>query len=456
MGRLEHPIISIVGRPNVGKSTLFNKLVGKRKAIVQDLPGITRDRNEALCHYRDRQYTLIDTGGLIPDTRETLPEQVSRQSKTAIALSDIVLFLMDVREGITPVDLALHKLLRKSGKPITYVINKIEGKGKDGLGEFYKLGVSTFYPVSAEHNEGLSDLLDALYPHMSPTEETAADEGPKVVVLGRPNVGKSTLINALLKEDRLVTSEIPGTTRDTIDTWVSFREKKYLFIDTAGIRRRGKIRHGVERFSLSRTNSAIERCDIALLLIDGVEGITELDTKIAGLIIEAGRGLILLINKSDLFEPEGKDRIKHQEEFRFPFMHDLQKEYISALKETGLENIFQKIEEVYKGYTNRVTTGDLNRFFKRVTDSHPPPLHKGRTIHLNYITQAAIRPPTFVLFANAPSGLPEHYLRYIENQLRKSFPFNGVPIRLKLKRKSRDRENKENRKGKDPGKGKPS
>lgn len=440
MGRLKPPVISIVGRPNVGKSTLFNKLVGRRKAIVQDLPGITRDRNEALCRYRDRQFTLIDTGGLLPHSRETLPEQVSRQSKAAIAQSDIVLFLMDVREGITPIDLALHELLRKSGKPITYVINKIEGKGKDGLDEFYQLGISAFYPVSAEHNEGLSDLLEALYPHMSPSETRVVEEGPKVIVLGRPNVGKSTLVNALLKEDRLVTSDIPGTTRDTIDTWVSFRRKKYLFIDTAGIRRRGKIRHGAERFSLSRTNSALARCDIALLLIDGVEGITEQDTKIAGLIIEAGKGLILLVNKSDLLKNKAeRERIKLQQEFRFPFVHNLQTAYISALKEKGLQNIFQKIEKVYRGFTTRITTGDLNRFFKQIIESHPPPLHKGRAIHLNYITQAATRPPTFVLFANAPSGIPDPYLRYIENQLRKSFPFNGAPIRIKLRRKSRDR-----------------
>ncbi|MFQ5949122.1 MAG: ribosome biogenesis GTPase Der [Nitrospiria bacterium] len=429
------PVISIVGRPNVGKSTLFNKLVGKRQAIVQDLPGITRDRNEALCQYRDRQFTLVDTGGLLPSPKETLTEQVSRQSKTAIKESDRVIFLLDAREGVTPVDQALHDLLRKSGKPIIYVINKTEGKGEKGIPEFHQLGITPLYPISAEHNQGLSDLLDALYPHLAPFEAEPVAEGPKVVVLGRPNVGKSTLINALLKEDRLVTSNLPGTTRDTIDTRVTYQKKKYLFIDTAGIRKRGKVGHGVELFSVSRAKTALQRSDIALLLLDGVEGITEQDTKIAGMIIEAGRGLILLINKSDLLGDEERDRIKQQIQFRFPFIHDLQTATISALEGKGFPHIFQKIDAVYRGFTTRVTTGDLNRFFEKITESHPPPLHKGRAIRLYYITQAAVRPPTFVLFSNAPSGVPAPYLRYIENRLRGAFPFHGAPIRMKLRRK---------------------
>ncbi|HZR46492.1 MAG TPA: ribosome biogenesis GTPase Der [Candidatus Manganitrophaceae bacterium] len=429
MGELKRPVVSIVGRPNVGKSTLFNKLVGKRKAIVQDEPGITRDRNEALCRYRDRQFTLIDTGGLLLHSKEPLAEQVRKQSEIAIEQSDYILFLMDAREGITPVDREVHDLLRKSGKPIYYVINKTEGKGAEGLNEFYELGVSPLYPISSEHNRGLSDLLDALYPHLAPEEEEEQVTAPRVVVLGRPNVGKSTLINAILKEERLVTSDIPGTTRDTIDTWVTYGDKRYLFIDTAGIRKRGKIGYGVEQYSVSRAKTALEKSDIALLVLDGEEGITEQDTKIAGMIIDEGRGAILLVNKSDRLK-EGKERIQTQLSVRFPFIHDPQLAFISALEETGLERVFEKIDSVYKGMHTRITTGDLNRFFEKVSESHPPPIYKGRPIRLYYITQAGVRPPTFILFANAPAGVPEHYLRYIENQLRAAFDFTGAPIRL--------------------------
>lgn len=434
---LKKPVISIVGRPNVGKSTLFNKLIGKRKAIVQNEPGVTRDRNEAVGRYRDRQFTLIDTGGLSFQTNDTLAEQVRLQSERAIAQSDFILFLTDAREGLTPVDQEVHGLLRKSGKPVYYVVNKTEGKGIEGLNEFYRLGVSPLFPISSEHNQGLSDLLDALYPHMAPAEEETVLDVPKVVVLGRPNVGKSTLINAILKENRLVTSDIPGTTRDTIDTWVTYEDKKYLFVDTAGIRKRGKVDYGVEQYSVSRAKSALEKADLALLLLDGVEGATEQDTKIAGMIIEAGRGVVLLVNKTDLLEKEegARDRIQNQLTVRFPFIHDLQLEYISAREGKGLHRVFTKIDAVYQGIQTRVTTGDLNRFFEKVMESHPPPIYKGRPIRLYYITQAALRPPTFILFASAPAGVPDHYLGYIENQLRKSFGFTGAPIRIKLRQR---------------------
>ncbi|MFQ5597733.1 MAG: ribosome biogenesis GTPase Der, partial [Nitrospiria bacterium] len=298
---MKRPVIAIVGRPNVGKSTLFNKLTGKRKAIVQDLPGITRDRNESVCTYRDRQFTLVDTGGLLPDSGASLTDRVRRQSETAIAQSDIVLFLMDAQDGVTPVDHEVQKLLRRSGKPVVTVINKTEGSGKKRIEEFYEMGVDTLYPISSEHNIGLYDLLDALYPQLSPLEEAVPEKGPKIVLMGRPNAGKSTLVNTILKEDRLLTSDIPGTTRDTIDTWVTRKEKRYLFIDTAGIRKRGKVEWGVEQYSVSRAKAALKRADIALLLIDGVEGVTEQDTKIAGMILDAGRGLVLLVNKSDRF-----------------------------------------------------------------------------------------------------------------------------------------------------------
>ncbi len=447
MAEIKGPIIAIVGRPNVGKSTLFNKLVGKRKAIVQDLPGVTRDRNEARCVYRDRQYMLIDTGGLLPESagrskvitheKEEMTGLVRRQAEVAIKQADILLFVMNSREGVTPVDQSIHDLLRRSGKPVYYVINKTEGKGSERLNEFYELGISSLHPVSAEHNEGLSDLLDALYPHMSPEEEVPETKAPKVVVVGRPNVGKSTLINTLLHEERLVTSEVPGTTRDTIDSWVAYGDKRYLFIDTAGIRRRGRIERGVERFSIARMVDALERADIALLLVDGVEGITEQDAKIAGLVIEKGRGLVVLINKWDLAgkEERAKGRILNQIAVRLHFMPEMQYTYISGVKGEGIAEVFRLIDAVYEGYTRRVATGDLNRFFERMTEAHPPPVYKGRRIRLYYITQAGTRPPTFVLFANAPAGVPESYVGYIENRLRETFGFLGVPIRIKLRQR---------------------
>lgn len=435
MPELKRPVISIVGRPNVGKSTLFNKLAGKRKAIVQNEPGVTRDRNEALCRYRDRQFTLIDTGGLLLHSKDALTEQVRRQSEVAIEQSDRILFILDAREGMTPVDLEVHDLLRRSGKPIYYVINKTEGKGGEGFNEFYELGVTPLYAVSAEHNLGLSDLLDALYPHLSPAEEERVVESPKVVVLGRPNVGKSTLINAVLKENRLVTSDIPGTTRDTIDTWVLHEERRYLFIDTAGIRKRGKVAHGVEQYSVARAKNALERADVALLVLDGAEGVTEQDTKIAGMISEGGRGAVLLVNKSDLLGKEEKKAFEIRLSARFPFIHDLQVTFISALEGRGLGPVFEKVDAVYRGLNTRVTTGDLNRFFEKVIESHPPPIYKGRPIRLYYITQASVRPPTFILFASAPAGVPDHYLRYLENQLRAAFGFTGAPIRIKLRQR---------------------
>lgn len=436
---MKRPVIAIVGRPNVGKSTLFNKLTGKRKAIVQDLPGITRDRNESVCTYRDRQFTLVDTGGLLPDSGASLTDRVRRQSETAIAQSDIVLFLMDAQDGVTPVDHEVQKLLRRSGKPVVTVINKTEGSGKKRIEEFYEMGVDTLYPISSEHNIGLYDLLDALYPQLSPLEEAVPEKGPKIVLMGRPNAGKSTLVNTILKEDRLLTSDIPGTTRDTIDTWVTRKEKRYLFIDTAGIRKRGKVEWGVEQYSVSRAKAALKRADIALLLIDGVEGVTEQDTKIAGMILDAGRGLVLLVNKSDRFTnmEDGRKRIEGQLRFRFPFVNDLQILYISATQGKGLSRLFQKIDAVFQGYTQRVGTGDLNRFFEKVIRKHPPPHYKGKTVRIYYITQASVAPPTFVLFCNIPSGIPENYQRYVRNQLSEAFGFRGVPLRIKVRARRR-------------------
>jgi GTP-binding protein len=436
------PVVAIVGRPNVGKSTLFNKLVGRRKAIVQDVPGLTRDRNDAVCTYRLHQFMLVDTAGFLPaasrekNAREAMAEEVRRQTRMAIAQSDVILFMTDARSGITPLDQEVHTLLRKSGKPVYCVVNKTEGKGRQGLLEFHDLGVPVLYPISSEHNEGLSDLLDALLHHFVPRfDETAPPKAPRIVVMGRPNVGKSTLTNRLLREERMVTSDIPGTTRDAIEVPIQHGEKDYLLVDTAGIRRRGKVEYGPEQYSVARAREALKESDLALLLIDAEEGVTEQDTKIAGMILQEGRGVILLVNKSDRLEVGGRARLADQIGVWFPFLHDPPIEYVSALEGIGIETIFAQIDAVYTGLTTRVTTGDLNRFFEKTMQAHPPPLHRGRPLRLYYITQAAISPPTFILFANAPKGVPDHYLRYIENQLRSTFGFTGAPLRLRLRQR---------------------
>ncbi len=433
MGIKKPPVVVIIGRPNVGKSTLFNKLVGRRKAIVQDEPGITRDRNEALCQYRDREFILIDTGGMLGDSETSFSAAVHLQSEKAIQEADIILFLMDALDGVTPVDIAVQNLLRKSEKPVYHVINKTEGKGSQRLDEFFALG-ETFHPISSEHNIGLSDLLDLLYPHFVLTREEPPQDKPIVALLGRPNVGKSTLINAILKENRLLTSDIPGTTRDTIDAEVTHAGKKYLFIDTAGIRKRGKVVWGVEQYSVSRAKSAIMRSNVVLLLVDGSEGITEQDTKLAGMVIATGRGLILLVNKSDLVKnvEDGEKNIERQLQFRFPFAPDLQTMYISALEGKGLSRLFKKIDLVFQGYNTRVTTGDLNRFLEKIIKTHPPSMLNGKPVKIFYMTQTAIGPPTFVLFTNRVKGIQENYVRYIQNQLRATFGFQGVPIRIKI------------------------
>jgi len=431
------PVIAVIGRPNVGKSTLFNKLVGYRRAVVQDTPGVTRDRNIALCHWRLRRFTLIDTAGMTdalapPATAELgCAAQMQRQVELALDQADILLFMIDGRAGVTPEDEALLATLRRQGKPIYFVINKTEAIDAVALGNCYRLGCDTFYPISAEHNHGIAELLDALHPQMAPEEE-APEPLPRIIVLGRPNAGKSTLINRLLGEERLITSAQPGTTRDTIDAEVVYRDKRYLFIDTAGLRRRGKI-EGIEFYSVTRAKAALEHSDVALLLIDGVEGITDQDTKIAGLISESGKGLVLVINKSDIFGNEARRRLEREIAIRFSFLRGPQSLFISAKTAHGFRTLFEKIDEVYHAAGIRVSTGDLNRFCARVIESHPPPLYRGRMVRIYYMTQVATRPPTFVLFVNAAAGLPEHYLRYLDNRLRATFGFGGAPIRIKVR-----------------------
>ena len=446
---LPRPFVAVIGRPNVGKSTLFNRLVGHRLAIVQDEPGVTRDRNYHAVEYCGTRFTLIDTGGIVPDHvpvtppfsgregtggGEQLLAQVQRQTDFAMEEADVLIYLMDGREGLTAVDLEIAKRLRKVTKPVWYAVNKIDGpKHDDKLYDFYQLGVERLFPLSAEHGYGLDDLLEAAIPKRTEAPaEPPPDQIPRIIVLGRPNAGKSTLINTILGEERLVTSEVPGTTRDTIDTVVERGEKTYRFIDTAGIRRRGKVGRGVEHFSVARAQDALARADLALILIDASEGVVEQETKIAGEALAAGKACILLINKWDL-KPSGEDakaEFSADVAYKFPFLAHAPTVFISALKGTGVGKSFAAIDDVMAAYTKRVTTGDLNRFFDKVMRDHPPPMSKGRSVRLYYITQARIKPPTFVAFSNDASGLPANYHRYLENALRKQFGFAGTPIKI--------------------------
>ena len=431
--------VAIIGRPNVGKSTLFNRILGRRQAIVKDFPGVTRDRHYADCEYRGRPFRLIDTGGLVPSSDDDMFELIREQSQRAIAEADALIFLLDGREGLTPTDWEVMELLRKVTKPLFVTINKIDTPTSDPLvGEFYALGVEPLYPVSAEHGTGVAELLDALYPLCSPTAgEPGSLEIPKIAVVGRPNVGKSTFINTLLGESRLVVSEVPGTTRDAIDTLVRHKKAEYLFIDTAGIRRRGKIDPGVERYSVARAMRSLGRADVAVLILDGVEGITEQDTKIAGLALRGGRACILLVNKWDLraSDPDAKAKYEAELHRRFSFLTWASVLYGSALQRRTITGVFPLIDRALKAFTSRIPTGPLNRFFQEAIAANPLPIRKGKPAKAVYISQVATKPPTFVLFCRHPDDVGEPYRRYLENRIREAFDLTGTPIRIFAKAK---------------------
>jgi GTP-binding protein len=441
---MKRPIVAIIGRPNVGKSTLFNRILGRRVAIVEDIPGVTRDRNYAEATYEGRSFILVDTGGLDPTEKsgESILSQVKAQTEQAIAEADILIMLFDGREGVTPLDQEIAALLRRMKKPIFYAVNKIDTPKSDSLtAEFYRLGIKTLYPVSAEHSKGVDELLEAILPLLPPSSEEEpaekASEPPRVAVVGRPNAGKSTLINVLLGEDRLVTDATPGTTRDAIDSLVRHDDKSYHFIDTAGIRRRGKIERGVERYSLSRAQAAIERCDLAVVVLDASEGIVEQDTKIIGQVLKARKGCLILVNKWDLRQHDSKaiDRIRTELKRRLSFIPYAPVLFISALKGAPVKEIFEKVDAIVAAYSRRISTGALNRAFEKAVSANPPPQRQGRPVKLNYITQAEIRPPTFVIFSNRPEQIKEPYLRYLENFLRESFDFTGTPLALRIRKK---------------------
>lgn len=439
MDPAKHPIVAILGKPNVGKSTLFNRLVGRRTAIVEDSPGVTRDRHYVPFRYGKRWMTLVDTGGLDPTATGGMIGLIKRQAEAAIREADVLIVLFDGREGATPLDEELVLLFRKLKKPVFYAVNKLDTPKQEPLmAEFHRFGLKPLIPVSAEQGIGVDELMEQVVTALPPAGEEDSEEEPpvpaipKIAVVGRPNVGKSTFINRLLGEERMITSEVAGTTRDAIDSEVTFEGRNYLFIDTAGIRRRGKIDPTVERYSISRAFSAIDRCDIAVVILDAGEGVVEQDTKIVGRVLEAKKGAVILVNKWDLCRnaAELQMKIRSGLDRRLVFVPYAPIEFISAIEAFDRGRLFKLIDEIMAAYQSRIPTGALNRAFEKAMDENPPPSQKGRTTKLYYITQAKSSPPTFVIFANNPKRIKDSYKRYLENFLRREFGFTGTPLDL--------------------------
>lgn len=433
------PIVAIVGRPNVGKSTLFNRLTRTRKAIVHDMPGVTRDRNYGDVDWYGKVFTLIDTGGFEPVAEERILVQMREQAQLAVEEAEIILFLMDGREGLTPSDVEVAGMLRKAKKPVYYVINKIDGeKQEEKAYDFYSLGVDKLYTISAEHNRGVVDLMDEVVADFPEAVEEKEEEIVKVAIIGRPNVGKSSLINRFLGEERLVVSEVPGTTRDSVDTILEKDGRKYLLIDTAGIRRKSRVSDRLEKYTIIKALGSVERCDVAVLVIDASEGVTEQDVKVAGYAHERGRGCVIAVNKWDLIEKDNSTIGKYVDQVRMNLKYlDYAKIiFISALTGQRAVKVLSLVNEVVEECRKRVPTAELNRVIEEAAIRHHPPSYQGKFVKLYYAAQVSASPPTFVIFTNHPKGIHFSYERYLENKLRDAFGFEGTPVRLLFKERS--------------------
>lgn len=433
-------ILAIVGRPNVGKSTLFNRLLGSRRAIVEDIPGVTRDRIFADARWEDSEYILMDTGGLLPDAGTEVEKGVQLMARLAVEEADAVIFLMDGRQGLHPHDKEVFNLLRKSDKPTFPVVNKIDGpKQEKELYDFYGLGVENLYPITAQHNIGIGDLMEDVVVHLAlePSEKDQDTRVKKIAVVGRPNVGKSSLVNKILGYERVLVDEVPGTTRDSIDTMILRDGNPYLIIDTAGIRRKSRISFKVEKFSVVESLKSIDRADVALILIDALEGVTDQDKRVAGFVHEKGKGAVILINKWDLIskdnETAGKYAISTLEDMKQIAYAPLI--FVSAVTGKNLHRVFPAVESVLAQRAKRIGTGELNSFFEAVKGDHSPPLYRGREVKLYYVTQTGISPPRFVVFTNNPKGIKPSYERYLVNRLRERYDFSGTPIKIYFRKR---------------------
>jgi GTP-binding protein len=439
------PIIAIVGRPNVGKSILFNRIAGGRKAIVWNEPGVTRDRNYADVEWEGNVFTLIDTGGFEPVSKDRIFIQMREQCQLAMDEADVILFVMDGKEGLTPSDREIADILRRLNKSVFYIVNKIDGpEHEEKVFEFYGLGVEPIYSISAEHRYGLNELMDEVLkvlPRL--TEEKWDQKAEKVAIVGRPNVGKSSLINRFLGYKRVIVDEAPGTTRDTIDTFFKRDGKRYILIDTAGIRRKSRISLRLEKFSIVEGLRTIDQCDVALLLLDSREGVTDQDARIGGFIHEKGKGCILVVNKWDLIEKDSQTMIEFERQVKedLKYLSYAPVLFISALTGQRVPKVLDAVDRVVEQTKKRIPTSQLNKYFGKWVEDLQPPLYKNRRVNLNYITQVSVAPPTFVIYANHPEGIHFSYERYLINQIREHFGFEGVPIRLQFRRKGKEKRN---------------
>ena len=473
------PVVSIVGRPNVGKSSLFNRLVGEKLAIIDDTPGITRDRITREANLGDIRVVLVDTGGVVPDATG-MEKLVTEQAKRAIEEADVLVFVVDAKEGITPLDLEVARILRKQKKPVIVAVNKVDEPYQENLVyDFYSLGFDNVIPISAIHKIGIPTLIEEIEKHLPENlkeiakkeakkvakrekvmsaisgedekeleimrekasknedyiEEEAEEEPIKVAIVGRPNMGKSTLLNALVGEERAIVSEIPGTTRDAIDSYVKIGDTEFIFIDTAGIRRRGKIKD-VEYYSYLRALSAIDRADVVVLLMDALERPTDRDAKVAGIGLEKFKPIVLAVNKIDLLKSQKDWELLHKDlDLVFDFIPYAPRVFISAKEKKGLDELLKQIKSLYEQYSKRITTGVFNRTLQKIMEVHQPPVYRNKVVKIYYGTQVAIKPPTFVLFSNYPEGIPNSFKRFLENRFRESLGFTKIPLRLVFKKR---------------------
>ena len=440
---MSKPVVAVVGRPNVGKSTLFNALAGERISIVKDTPGVTRDRIYADVNWLDYHFTMIDTGGIEPDSRDVILSQMREQAEIAIATADVIIFLTDVRQGLQDSDSKVADMLRRSGKPVVLVVNKVDSfeKFMPDVYEFYNLGIGDPFPISAASMLGLGDMLDEVVKHFPDyVKDEEEDERPKVAIIGKPNVGKSSLINKLAQEDRVIVSDIAGTTRDAIDTDITYDGKEYVFIDTAGLRRKNKIKEEIERYSIIRAVTAVERADVCIIVIDATEGVTEQDAKIAGIAHERGKGIIIAVNKWDAIEKDDKTIYRHTEKIRqiLSFMPYAEIIFISAKSGQRLNKIFELIDVVIANNSMRVATGVLNEIVTEAVAMQQPPSDKGKRLRIYYTTQVAVKPPTFVIFVNDKELMHFSYTRYLENRIRETFGFRGTALKFIIRERKEE------------------